>query len=173
MIRKATISQCGKYRYELTRTWDKELPKVMFIMLNPSKADGEEDDTTIRRCINYAKDWGYGSLVVCNLFAYRATDPDDLKAFGKKHGVQLMVEGTEDTNQIYIDENAVEADKVILAWGIRGNMFGGRDQLLINYLRTLRVKMYYLELSSIWEMPCHPLMLKKNLKPKRYRPWKK
>ena len=65
----AIISDCGKYRYQLWRKWDPSLPVVLFIMLNPSQADASEDDPTIRRCINYAKSWGYGGIYVGNLFA--------------------------------------------------------------------------------------------------------
>lgn len=70
----ATISACGRYRYELTRSWGAG-PLIEFIMLNPSTADADVDDPTIRRCINFAKAWDYGSLVVRNLFAWRATNP--------------------------------------------------------------------------------------------------
>lgn len=74
----AFISDDGKYRYSLFREWNGDLPLVVFVMLNPSTADAEKDDPTIRRCIRFAKDWGYGSLRVVNLFAYRATDPREL-----------------------------------------------------------------------------------------------
>ena len=77
--RTAEISACGKYRYSLTRTWDKRLPVVVFIGLNPSTADAESDDPTIRKCIGFAIRWGYGGLVMLNLFAYRATNPADMK----------------------------------------------------------------------------------------------
>lgn len=67
----------GRYRYELIRRWGDD-PMVEFIMLNPSTADGTEDDPTIRRCIGFAKAWGYGALLVRNLYAFRATDPAQL-----------------------------------------------------------------------------------------------
>jgi len=56
------ISPCGKYRYLLERKWGIGLPCVTWIMLNPSTADAEKDDPTIRRCIGFSKAWGYGSL---------------------------------------------------------------------------------------------------------------
>lgn len=74
----ADVSGCGYYRYALWRVWDDKLPRAVFVMLNPSKADGEADDPTIRRCVGFAKSWQLGGLHVVNLFAYRATDPDDL-----------------------------------------------------------------------------------------------
>ncbi len=76
--RAAYISACGKYRYVLARTWDQHTPAVNWIMLNPSTADATEDDPTVRRCVNYTRDWGYGGIIVTNLFALRATDPRKL-----------------------------------------------------------------------------------------------
>src|SRR5262249_14212908 len=74
--RAAVISDCGRYRYSLTRRWgDAAEPRALFVMLNPSTADAEQDDPTIRRCIGFAKAWGMGSLEVVNLYALRATDP--------------------------------------------------------------------------------------------------
>ncbi|AMQ67013.1 DUF1643 domain-containing protein [Mycolicibacterium fortuitum] len=73
----AVISECGRYRYELIRRWG-DGPLLEFVMLNPSTADAEKDDPTIRRCIGFGKAWGYGGIVVHNLYAYRATAPDML-----------------------------------------------------------------------------------------------
>lgn len=78
MKRKAVISDCGAYRYTLSREWGDEKPCV-FVMLNPSTADAEVDDPTIRRCIGFARREGCGSLWVVNLFAFRATSPEDMK----------------------------------------------------------------------------------------------
>ena len=78
MISWAHISKCGNYRYELTRRWDDDLPMLGWIMLNPSTADASIDDPTIRRCIGFAKSWGFGSIMVTNLFALRATNPREL-----------------------------------------------------------------------------------------------
>jgi len=77
----ATFSPCRKYRYSLFRIWDEDKSLVLFIGLNPSTADEKEDDPTIRRCINFAKQWGwgYGGLIMGNLFSFRATQPSDLK----------------------------------------------------------------------------------------------
>jgi len=77
--RGAAISECGKYRYRLWRKWaDVELLPVLWLMLNPSTADGMKDDPTIRRCREFSRTWGYGSMLVGNVFALRATDPDQL-----------------------------------------------------------------------------------------------
>lgn len=78
----ATISSCGRYRYALGRAWNDEhdgSPIFSIVMLNPSTADGTIDDPTIRKCIHFAKQEGCGSLLVRNLFAWRATDPAELR----------------------------------------------------------------------------------------------
>lgn len=77
-ISGAEISECGRFRYALTRRWSSGGPTALFIMLNPSTADASEDDPTIRRCIGFAKREGCGGLRVENLFAFRATDPDEM-----------------------------------------------------------------------------------------------
>lgn len=123
--RSAEISECGKYRWWLRRSWqlwDKEGMHIRgrgvccFVMLNPSTADGTQDDPTIRRCIAFARRWGYDSLSVRNLFPWRATDPRELfKAEtvtgGPRGDVELATAST--------------ADLVVLAWGC--NVPFGRD----------------------------------------------
>ena len=78
----AEFSECQKYRYVLWRKWEWQgyANQVMFIGLNPSTADEIQDDPTIRRCIRFAKDWGYGGLIMMNAYAYRATDPKVMMA---------------------------------------------------------------------------------------------
>lgn len=78
----ADFSPCRAWRYALWRRWDWQGygNQVMFVGLNPSTADENEDDPTIRRCIRFAKDWGYSGLIMMNAFAFRATDPKDMKA---------------------------------------------------------------------------------------------
>lgn len=81
MLKGAVLSDCRRYRYALTRRWAPG-PVALFIMLNPSTADAEVDDPTIRRCIGFAKREGCGALRVENLFAWRATKPDEMFAQG-------------------------------------------------------------------------------------------
>ena len=78
MKKGAHFSTCRRYRYRLWRIWDENKPFVLFICLNPSTADENEDDPTIRRCVRFARDWDYGGMVMVNLFAFRATDPSEL-----------------------------------------------------------------------------------------------
>lgn len=78
MMRQAVISECGRYRYGLRRQWFGVGPRALFIMLNPSTADAELDDPTIRRCIGFARRFGCSGVDVVNLYAWRATKPADL-----------------------------------------------------------------------------------------------
>src|SRR4051812_49183760 len=82
MVRGATFSECRKYRYVLWRIWDDTLPKVMFIGLNPSSANEDTDDATIRNVIALSKFNGFGSVYMLNCFPYISTNPNDLNDFG-------------------------------------------------------------------------------------------
>lgn len=75
IVQSADFSACGTYRYALRKIWLPAAPQVLFIGLNPSTADEKSDDPTIRRCLGFARSWGYGGLIVANLFAYRTTAP--------------------------------------------------------------------------------------------------
>jgi hypothetical protein len=104
----AVISDCGQYRYLLRRTWDHSKPRALLVMLNPSTADAMQDDATIRSCVRLLSGHGYGSMEVVNVFAYRATNPDELpkqtNPFGPSNGRTI--------------EAAVHrCDVVICAWG--------------------------------------------------------
>lgn len=118
MEKDALISDCGRYRYWLTRTWGTLRP-ACFIMLNPSTADASVDDPTIRRCIGFAKAWGCSGITVVNLFAFRATDPKKMKA------VNFDAIGPENDRHIKIC--VASAGITVCAWGAHGG-FLGRDQ---------------------------------------------
>ena len=104
----ATFSEDRKYRYVLDRVWDQSGKLVTFIMLNPSCADEVVDDPTIKRCITFAKEWGYGRLRVVNLFVYRLTDPKDLEQVDDPVGHD---------NDDAIRAAVGEAELVVCAWG--------------------------------------------------------
>jgi hypothetical protein len=108
MKRSAVLSECQKYRYRLERTWDESLSTLYVVMLNPSTADAEIDDPTIRKCIGFAKTNLFGSIVVFNLFAWRATVPTELIK------TQCDVVGPE--NNVYISQIPEDAS-VLCAWG--------------------------------------------------------
>lgn len=117
ILSAAEFSDCRRYRYSLTRVWDASRPTVVFVGLNPSTADETVDDPTIRRCINFAKQWKYGGLIVVNLFAFRATDPSVLKRADDPIGPQ---------NDKAIRHHCATAKRVIAAWGVHGS-FLNRD----------------------------------------------
>lgn len=99
----------GPYRYRLRREWTGGLcATVLWIMLNPSTADAEVDDPTIRRCVGFSKEWGYGGLVVVNLFAFRATNPKHIPK-----GPSAIGPGNDDT----IRAEAAKASMIVAAWG--------------------------------------------------------
>ncbi len=107
----ACISKNEMYRYYLTREWNADGLRVLFIMLNPSTADASKDDPTILRCIYRAIAEGFGSLEVVNLFAYRATDPNVLATVSDPVG----------PDNIAALETAVDrADRIVCAWGVHG-----------------------------------------------------
>lgn len=111
-MKTATISTDGVYRYLLSRTWEPSAEPCGWIMLNPSTADADIDDPTIRRCMGFARSWGYGGIVVANLYAYRATNPDDLiDAAGA--GVDPVGSGNVDAILALFDTCRV----VVCAWG--------------------------------------------------------
>lgn len=82
VTRRAVFSRCGRFRHLLERQWSPQGPRLGFVGLNPSTADGDHDDPTTRRCMGFARAEGFGSLVLVNVFAWRATRPEDLRAAG-------------------------------------------------------------------------------------------
>ena len=92
MEKTATISRCEKYRYKLTRTWDEKKGKVLFIMLNPSTANHIENDLTTIRCINFAEKWGYGGIMIGNIYPFRAKRPKDLRKWLNEIELDLINE---------------------------------------------------------------------------------
>lgn len=152
----ATISPCGRYRYDLVRKWGTG-PHVLFVCLNPSTADGTQDDPTIRKCRGYAQRWGYDGLVMCNLFAYRATDPAEL------HHVDDPV-GPD--NDRYLAMHIAAAKTVILAWGTEGNL-RQRAEKFLQFFPGSRASMQCLRITSRG-FPNHPLYLPDRLTPIPY-----
>lgn len=111
IYRDAVISACGLYRYDLFRSWGKDEKFLLWVMLNPSTADREKDDATIRKCIGFTKRFGYSSLYVVNLFAYRSTRPGELLYVTDPVGW---------LNDFYLGARAGSpncAHKIVAAWG--------------------------------------------------------
>ena len=147
--KNATFSDCRKYRYGLSRTWNGKKKTILFIGLNPSTANEKIDDPTIRRCINYAQNWGYGSLLMVNLFAYRATMPSELKNVKNPIG---------NDNDLQIIELSKKADIAVAAWGNEGTLLN-RDKEVKKILPNLMC----LKINKSGQ-PSHPLYQKKDLK---------
>ena len=147
--RDARISDCGKYRYLLRRTWDHGKPRTLIVMLNPSTADAEIDDATIRSCIRLSKGLGYGSFEVVNLFAFRATDPADLQRADDPVGP---------INDDVIEAAIGRCDIAICAWGAHP-MARGRSVAVRALIRNHRPAVFCLGTTKSGA-PKHPLYIK-------------
>lgn len=150
----AIFSECGEYRYVLSRIWDRDNPRrVLFIMLNPSTADAKQNDPTIRRCIGFAERLGYGGVYVCNLFALRSTDPKALYKSGRPSGHK---------NGFYIHRTALKdcGGEVICAWGNHGALHNAGQSMVIA-LKRWGIHPKCLGITKTGE-PKHPLYLRKD-----------
>ncbi|TAF48654.1 MAG: DUF1643 domain-containing protein [Runella slithyformis] len=156
MYKDAILSENKRYRYMLTRIWDESKPMVMWVMLNPSTADASNDDPTIRKCIAFAKSWGYGGIYVGNLFAFRATNPKRLLQITEPIGAE---------NEEYIRMYAEKVDKVICAWGNPVIIDRIWQPVLRKVLTFEHTKLHYLALCKDGETPKHPLYLNSKLVP--------
>lgn len=129
----------------------------LFIGLNPSTADHRTNDPTVRRCIDYTLRWGYGVLVVCNIFALRSTDPKGLYRVEDPVGPE---------NDRHLVQNVAEADLVVCAWGNHGKLHGRGDR--VRELIEPHADLYCFGVTGPG-YPKHPLYLKKTLKPVRFK----
>jgi len=154
----ATFSSCRRWRYLLWRRWDRAGPVANFLMLNPSTADEVKLDPTCSRARDYAKRWGYGALVVTNVFAWRATDPAQLKAARDPVGP---------ANDRAIVRAAREAAIVVCAWGNHG-VHLGRADAVVRLLERAGVRVHALRVNGSGE-PTHPLYLPRALRPHRWK----
>lgn len=124
----------ANHRYVLRRSWLGDGGVVNFIMLNPSTADDVFDDATIRRCVGFAKRWGFSGLTVTNLFAYRATQPKDLRfLLAMEDGYKLAV-GVGNTSHIL--REARDAQKIVCAWGDNCDVLPDRASDIIKLCRA-------------------------------------
>lgn len=158
MIREAVLD--GDYRYHLTRRWGPKIDTVVWVMLNPSTADADVDDPTIRRCISFSAELGADSLRVINLYAYRATDPKHLLAVEDPVGPM---------NNTVIRETLLAAramrSPVIGAWGV--NARADRVSEFVTIADECRVPLHCLGITKSG-MPRHPLYVLGSTRPT---PW--
>lgn len=149
----AVISEDGLYRYELIRRWGTG-PLLEWIMLNPSTADGTHDDATIRRCIAFAKAWGYAGIVVHNLYAYRATKPDVLAQVADPIGPE---------NADYLS-NRIGAMTVV-AWGANPAVVGWFNGYPYDITKSIKRSALYCLGVTASGQPRHPLYIKSSQAP--------
>lgn len=155
---RATISACGKYRYTLERSWA-ALPRyVLWIMLNPSTADADTNDATIRRCLGYARAWGYTGILVGNLYAYRSTSPALLTQIALSGGDPIGPD-----NVAAVRGLIARASMIVCAWGREGPVQRARFDVL-QLLRPPRIA-HILKMNGADDdmNPSHPLRLAKSL----------
>lgn len=144
----ALFDMTGQYRYTLWRAWSSDSPCIVFIMLNPNAADAQRDDPTIRRSIGFARAWGFGSLEVVNLFAYRTPDPRVLSRIADPVG---------EDNDHFLIQAAARAHYIIAAWGTRGALLN-RDRAVFRLLFE-QDRLYCLGMTKDG-YPRHPLYVR-------------
>ena len=163
----AIFSPCRRYRYVLWRNWNLSQPAVLFIGLNPSTADETVNDPTMRRCLDFAKAWGYGGMIVTNLFAYRATKPKDLRDAKEPIGPECdRWISTLCQYSVYQEGTAYGKD-IILFWGNHGKWLG-RDRAILQLIHPIEPNPHCLAITKQGQ-PAHPLYLPKSLTPIPYR----
>lgn len=158
----AVFSECRNYRYLLWRHWgyteNLHAQRLMIIGLNPSTADENTDDPTIRRCIQFAKSWGFGGIIMTNLFAIRATDPREMKQIFDPVGKQ---------NDLYLKDYAANCGLVLAAWGSLG-AHQGRDAEVFEMLNPI-AKLHCLGVTK-YGFPRHPLYVRGDTLPVVFKP---
>lgn len=149
----AVFDESRTYRYLLWRRWG-EGPGVLWIMLNPSTADEHVLDPTLRRCLDYTKRWGFGEMVVANLYALRSTDPKELWRVDDPVGPD---------NLHHIEKAVRDSGRVIVGWG--SNAKPDAVAAVVEIFQRLEVQPYCLRLSPKTGQPWHPLYLPKSSAP--------
>ena len=162
MDRRTVFSDDRRYRYTLWRVWDLFNPNALMVIgLNPSTADECRDDPTVRRCIGFAKTFGFGALCMMNLFAFRATDPKAMKS-----EIFSPQEAANDSWLLHCADEANEGvTKIVCAWGVHGQ-WRDRDSAVEKLLSGN--DLYCLGLTQAG-YPRHPLYVKGDTKLQAYR----
>ncbi len=144
----AIYSPCERYRYVLTRTWEDGGNRALFVMLNPSTATEVQNDPTVERCERRARALGFGAFRVCNIFAWRDTDPKAMRAAGEPIGPE---------NDRAITEACDWADTIICAWGSHGEHLD-RGPAVERLMRATGYPLFHLGLTKAGH-PKHPLYI--------------
>lgn len=168
MEMSAIISDCGLYRTELRRVWNRDLPLLVVCMLNPSTADHRKNDPTILALIHFAKLWGYGGLLVVNLFSLRTSSPAEMMkasdAFGP-NGAPL------EAAMAYARDNG---GRLLAAWGNGGDHEDRAEWFSNRALQAYGLTLICLGTTHGWK-PKHPLARGKHRIPRDQKPivWRK
>jgi hypothetical protein len=155
----ARFSRCRRWRYLLWRCWDASRPAANFLMLNPSTADEFRLDPSCTRARNYAAAWGFGAVLITNLFGWRATDPEEMKRAPDPVGAG---------NDRAIVAAARRSALVVCAWGNHGE-HRERAAQVVGLLRSGKIRLNCLRMNSSGH-PAHPLYLPSALEPSPWRP---
>uniref|UniRef100_UPI004048CF6F DUF1643 domain-containing protein n=1 Tax=Yoonia sp. TaxID=2212373 RepID=UPI004048CF6F len=155
----AIYSDCERYRYALTRVWDVGGKRALFVMLNPSTATEAQNDPTVERCERRARALGFGAFRVTNIFAWRDTDPRNMRAAADPVGPE---------NDLTIQEGVAWADTVIAAWGTHGAHLD-RGAQVAALLRQTQQPLYALGLTKDGH-PKHPLYISYTQQPALWSP---
>jgi len=162
VTRDAVLSPSGVHRYKLARDWNVDLPRCTFIMCNPSTADHEKDDPTIRKCIGFAKRLGFGGFDVVNLFSFRSADVQALGSVSDPIGGQ---------NDLHVVECAKSSQRVFAAWGRAKKIpriHAGRDITMCALLDFWGIELWCIGQTQDGD-PRHPLMTPYDTTPTRFR----
>ena len=149
---EAIFSEDKKYRYELIRVWDNSKPKIGFVALNPSIADETENDPTIWKLVRSADGWGYGGIVIVNLFALVTSSPEAMKVASEPIG-------KENDKHLVKMSKAKDVDKIVAVWGDDGAHLGRADQV-----KKMFSQLWALKISESGQ-PRHPRFLKSDVEP--------
>ena len=166
----AEFSEDGRYRYYLTRRWDNGSYPIIFALLNPSMATAETDDPTIRRCIGYAHKWGYGGLIVVNLFAIRSPNPKILYSLDDPVGPENRDYWDKAIHEARQDAKRIEGPgyeaPILCGWGIHGG-YMDQDDTALGWLERKPARSLALGVTKK-NFPRHPLYMRKDAKPTKY-----
>lgn len=154
---EARYSPCELYRYDLSRCWDTGGQRVLYVMLNPSKATEVQNDPTIERCERRARALGFGAFRATNIFAWRETDPSLLRKAEAPVGPE---------NDTVIQEGADWADMILCAWGAHGDHMG-RGRAVEALLADTGKPLHHLGLTQAGH-PRHPLYIAYATQPQRW-----
>ena len=156
----AVISPCGRYRYLLSRSWAPSRGSVGFVMCNPSTADAHRDDPTVRRCIGFARGWGFGALRIANAFALRTADPTVLLDVVAVGGDPV---GPDNPRHL---RGLGEEHTVVLAWGTNAAAVLGAGYLdeVLGELTVVGAQLVCLAVNQDGS-PRHPLYVPEQTRP--------